>query len=93
MAYKCVLTPYTLPPSCICCLEHPQKYLVVFITTHNLDGTDAVDLATELSWQCCVSKVANFQLLHLYFTYPTCIWHLHWGWPHLGLPRVSASEN
>jgi len=21
-------------------------------------------------------------------TYPTCIWHVHWGWPHLSFAEI-----
>jgi len=42
---------------------------------HEMDA-QCDKLATKLSWQCCTSKVANFQLLHLHLTYPTCIWRL-----------------
>ena len=47
--------------------------------TANVLQTNKVDaqsdkLATELSWQCFASKVANFQLPHVHLTYPTCIW-------------------
>jgi len=38
-------------------------------------------LATELSWQRFVSKVANFQPQHLHLTYLACIWHFRWGDP------------
>ena len=41
-------------------------------------------LAPELSWRRFASKVANFQLSYLHLAYPTCIWHLRWGWPRLG---------
>jgi len=26
-----------------------------------------------------VESRANFQLLHVHLTYPTCIWRLRWG--------------
>jgi len=52
--------------------------------TANMLQTNKVDaqrdkLATELSWQCFASKVANLQLLNLHITNPTCIWRLSWG--------------
>jgi len=67
---------------------------VTCCVTANVLQTSKVDaqcdkLATELSWQCFASEVANFQLPHLHLTYPTCfgddpIWVLS---------RFSAPEN
>ena len=45
-------------------------------------------LATELSRQRFAPKVANFQLPHLHLTYPTCIWRLCWGRPHLSFAKI-----
>ena len=45
-------------------------------------------LATEISWQRYASSVANFKLSQLHLTYPTCIWHLRWGWPHLSFAEI-----
>jgi len=45
-------------------------------------------LATELSWQRFVSKVANFQLPQLHLTYPTCIWRIRWGWSRLSFAEI-----
>jgi len=45
-------------------------------------------VATELSWQRFMSKVANFQIPHLHVTYPTCIWNLRWGWSHLSSAEI-----
>jgi len=66
--------------------------------TANVLQTNKVDaqcdkLATELSWQRFVLKVANFQLPHLHLTYTTRIWRLHCRWPIWVLLRFSASEN
>jgi len=61
--------------------------------TANVPQTNKVDtqcdkLATELSWQRFTSKVATFQLPHLHFTYPTCIWRLRWGWIRLSFAEI-----
>jgi len=62
------------------------------LQTNNMDA-QCDKLATEQSWQRFTSKVANFQLLHLHLTYPTCIRRLHWGDPVWVLRRFSAPEN
>jgi len=67
---------------------HATRCITVNVQVH----AQCDKLATELSWQCFTSKVAYFQLSHLHFTYPTCIWHFCWGDPIWILPRFSATE-
>jgi len=64
-----------------------------YCITANVLQTNKVDaqcdkLATELSWQRFVSKVASFHLPHLHLTYPACIWRLCRGWPHLSCAEI-----
>jgi len=70
-----------LPVTRISC--HWQTRTACCITANVLQtnkvGAQCDKLATKLSWQCFTSKVANFQLPHLYLAYPTCIWRLCWG--------------
>jgi len=51
-------------------------------TTNLLQTSKCDKLATELSSQRFVPKVANLKLLRLHLTYPACIWRLRWGWHH-----------
>ena len=49
-------------------------------------------LATELSWQRFVLKVANFLLFHMHLTYTGCIWHLRWEWPCLSFAEIFGTR-
>ena len=74
---------------------HWQKKDVLYQGKRAANKMDAQcdKLATELSWQCFVSKVANLQLPHVHLTYPTCTWRLRWDDPVWILLRFSVSEN
>ena len=61
------------------------------LQTNNVDA-QCDKLATKLSWQCFALEVANLQLPHLHLTYPTCIWRLHWGWPHLSFAEIFSTR-
>ena len=55
-------------------------------------------LATELSWQCLLAMVDVFELQRVIYwklqilTYPTCSWHLCWGWPHLNFAEIFGNR-
>jgi len=72
-----------------CCWQtHVTCCIMANVLQTNKVDAQCDKLVTELSWQCFASKVANFQLLHLRLTYPTCIWCLHWGWPRLSFAEI-----
>ena len=75
-----------------------QAAMVICLCTKivNANDSDFMDASRQTNnvdaWQRFVPKVANFQLLHLYSTYPTCIWRLHWGWPCLSFVEIFGTR-